>query len=278
MTSDLEQKLSAGMREAVEGVTLSSDLLGLAVRRNRRRTALRSGIYSAGVIGVAAAVAVGLYGPPGHNTHRSPVASNEAPNVRLVAAVAATEKVSYHAKITWETDATNDQSPAVTGSTESAFDPLTATGYLKLSRMDPRDGTGFYEERLVDGTLFIGAPALFKQFPGRHARLDYELVMGPVGTFADPYQIFNALREAHAKITKTSGSTYHFEVGLNNKDGLSDTLVGDVTLVDERIGRVTYHRALQKGSSTVHAKYTLNLTGYGTPVTVQRPAKVIPVR
>jgi hypothetical protein len=288
MTTDIEHHLVAGMREEVAGIALTTDIVGTAARRHRRRTAAQRTLYGAGVVGLAGALAAvmalgsGQQRQPG--TGRPPVASAESPSVRLAAAIAHSENISYKVRTTIVFDAGR----GLRWSTEGAFDPARATGYLHV--LDPNAPPPFgYEERLIDGVRFVGfAGGHFKQYPGKHDRLAYTAVLdgalgAAFGASADPDQLFQALRQAKATITQTSAGTYHFEVTLEDTPNAHTTLAGDVTLdADKRIAKVTFVQALQanKDGQSVTGRYpvTVELSDYGTPVSVQRPTDVVVVR
>ncbi len=293
MTGDIEDQLIQGMRQEVAGVALTTDILGVA-RRYRRRAAVRRITYAAGVVGLAGALAVavsvGGAGHPAPGTRQPPVASadpaNPRLNMRLASAVAATENISYKVKVT----AGSKTDPGSWGTTEGAFDPAAATGYLNSSQPD---GGAVYYQRLVNGVLFVGSSGSkrWKQEPS-NGRLEYVGALGgAVGSSADPNQLFQALRELNATITQTGARTYHFESVRPYDDQYatgSAILVGDVTLdTDKRIAKVTYE-STNKGQMKPGVKggvaytstdvVTMELSGYGTPVKVERPTDVVVAR
>ncbi|MEU2613026.1 hypothetical protein ABZ570_15815 [Micromonospora sp. NPDC007271] len=312
MKSDLEDQLMAGMRDEVSGLGYTRDVLGEATRRHRRRTALHRGAYTAGVVGVAgalaAALAVGSGAPAGTGGSPGPVAerpataaSPESPQLRLAAAAAASENISYRVKVT---TTNKDKLPpkgelpepvARTWVTKGAFDPATATGYLESPRtgLRPPMSIGWVEERLVDGVRYFGGldgadpdsgKIVWSRYPeGRQTSLDYDDALGGgLGTSADPEQLFRMLRQAGAKVTQNPGGGYHFEVTVQDAtQGIAaDRLVGDVTIdADGRIRTVAYDRAVRWNARgpehTYHLHVLVELSEYGLPVKVEAPADAL---
>jgi hypothetical protein len=296
MTTNIEEQLVAAMRQEVAGIALTADVVGEAARRHQRRTVVQRSLYAAGVIGLAgvltAVVAVGSGGQPGSGTNPPPVVAAESPSLRLAAAVSASENTSYKVKIT---AAVRGDSYSGKEVTEGAFDPTTATGYLHTPYGDGTDR--FYEQRLIKGVRFLGSSDAksFKQEAGKYDRLAYfDALHGASSASADPDQLFKMLKQADAKITQTSASRYHFEIKLpsdlkvlQKKDSAissaSSVLVGDVTLdAKKRVSRVTVEqtsrmeRAGQVSTNSIMS--TVELSGYGTAVSVQRPTEVIVAR
>lgn len=307
MTTNLEERLAAGMRERVAGLELTGDVLAAATRRHRRRTALVRGAYAAGVVGVVGAlVAVATVGTgvperpgvaPGNVAERPPGAGAESPQLRLAAAAEASENISYRVRVT---TTSKDRAPAdgelpepVSESwvTTGAFDPTTATGYLEspYTGLRPAIAAGFEHERLIDGVRYIGAPngsvgsngeIVWSREPGRHDRLNFDLALdGGLGASADPRDLFRALRQSGAKVTETAGGGYHFEVTVTDRRNaiVADSFVGDVTLgADNRIATVAYDRTaranLRGANFTYHLHVVIELSDYGLPVRVEKPA------
>ncbi|MCM0677167.1 hypothetical protein NCC78_21100 [Micromonospora phytophila] len=303
MNTNLEERLAAGMRDRVDGLALTRDVLAEATRRHRRRTALVRTTYAAGVVGVVGALAaVATIGAPVRTADsppvagRPPAASAESPQMRLAAAAAASENISYRVKVT---TTSKDKAPPkgelpepVSRSwvTTGAFDPTTATGYLDspYTGLRPVVAAGFEHERLIGGVRYIGAPngsvgsngeIVWSREPGTHDNLNFDLALdGGLGASADPQDLFRALRQAGAKVTETAGG-YHFEVTVEDRRShiVADSFVGDVTLgADNRIATVTYDRTARSSirgeNFTYHLHVAIELSDYGMPVKVEKPA------
>lgn len=311
MRTDLEDQLTAGMRDEVVGLTLTRDVLGDATRRHRRRTALHRTASAAGVVGVAgaltAALTVGTGAPGGTNSpgpvaERPTVATADTPQMRLAAAAAASENISYRVKVT----TTNKDKLPPSGElpepvlkswvTKGAFDPATATGYLEkvtIGGLVPPMYVSFPHERLVDGVKYVGAPngsvgskgeIVWTREKGKRDSLDYDLAMGgKLGASADPRQLFRVLRQAGARVSENPGGGYHFEVTLHDTAlGVADDkLVGEVTIgADKRIRTVAYDRVARwqlKGDFTYHLHVLVEFSDYGLPVKVEAPADALVV-
>ncbi|SBT54839.1 hypothetical protein [Micromonospora narathiwatensis] len=305
MTIDLEDQLTAGMRDEVSGLTYTRDVLGDATRRHRRRTVLHRSAYAAGVVGVAGALAAaltvdtgvpaGLGGSPGPIAERPSIAASpEWPQMRLAAAAAASENISYRVKVT----TTNKEKLPPKGElpepvaerwvTKGAFDPATVTGYLESPNtgLRPPMSSFWLQERLVDGVRYVGGldgadpdngKIVWSRFPeGRQTGLKYD---DGLGASTDPQQLFRMLRQAGAKVTQSPGGGYHFEVTMQDStQGVAaDRLAGDVTIdADGRIRTVAYDRAVRwnaKGPEhTYHLHVLVELSDYGLPVKVAVPA------
>jgi hypothetical protein len=252
-------------------------------RRTRRRRTVAVVSASCAVLAVGAITAVAV--TPGSTPSRPSITAEAAsPQLELASAVTTTENTSYKVKFT----AGSKNDPGGWGTTEGAFDPATATGYLNNSQ--PGIDAVYYQ-RLVNGVLFIGSSGSkkWKQEPS-NGRLEYVGALGgAVGASADPNELFQALRELKATITETGAGTYHFESVRPYDDQSaagSVTLVGDVTLDDhKRIAKVTYESTNQgqtkpgvKGGPASYTStdvVTMELSDYGTPVKVERPTEVV---
>jgi hypothetical protein len=285
MNTDLEARLTESMHHTVDGIALTSDVLGRAKRRHQRRTTtIRIG-YALGVTSVAGVLAAGLTlgggATPRQDAGKAPTVQAQPASLRLASAVEASENVSYKVKVTV---GSKDNRGALE-TMEGAFDPRTDTGFLNSS--SPGSGVVSYE-RLIDGVRFVGSSGSnnkWKQYPGKHDRLAYDGALnGVAGASADPDQLFKALRQAGAAITETGARVYHFTVTLNGgSTGLrSNTLSGDVTLdADKRIAKVTYEQVTQGEKAgqvyTSSSVVSVQLSDYGTPVTVERPTDVVVV-
>lgn len=193
MTTDIEDQLIAGLRQEVAGIALTSDILGEAARRHGRRTAVRRIMYAAGVVGLAGALAatlaVGRAGNPEPSTRQAPVVSADSANLRLASAVAASDNISYKIKIT----AGIKSDPDRYMTTEGAFDPVTATGYLT----EHWGGGSTDYQRLVNGVLFLrfGGSRKWKLEPSSNSLLYHGGLESSAGYSADPKQLFQALQK-----------------------------------------------------------------------------------
>jgi hypothetical protein len=308
--NDFETRLAGrihNLADAENGAPPTENLLARG-RSGRRRRRMVGGAL------VAAAVAAGVlagtvsWSAPGQTPDQPTVA---APAVRLAAAVAASDNVSYRVRVT-TSYGTDSERPATTSVVEGAFDPATRTGYLNSV---PQPGTGGAAlERLVDGIRYTGCEYCddqWKQELGTHDRLAYADAMnGVASASADPEALFDALTQAGAKITQTDAG-FHFEVDTKDQYGeYPVTLVGDVKLgQDNRIASVTYEETVSipktngpgpaptvttttdpgQPTTTTEAPeptefytdtqlVTVELFDYGTPVRVERPTDVVVVQ
>jgi hypothetical protein len=291
VTNFIEEQLTEGMRERVAGISLTTDLVGRTLHRQRRRTMVTRSVYAVGVVGLAGAVAAGVLAAGGTGPAATPdrpsVAGAGSPQLRLAAAVSASQGISYRVRNTITVRSRPGSPPmVVTG----AFDPATTTGYLFFAS---GDASPWSEQRLVDGDLYtadlvhlrpVPSNPARKPVPSADQRVDwthdpgrkytnfvYDLKTGVLPLSTDPQQLFDALAKSGAEISETGPDRYHFEVAIPPRTGLTDgTMVGDVTVgSDRRIAKVVY----QAGSATGGAELdgTLELSDYGRPVTVERP-------
>jgi hypothetical protein len=292
MNTDLEAHLTDSMNHQVDGIALTSDVLGRATRRHQQRTTtIRIG-YALGVAGLAGVLAAGLTvgsdATPKQDAGKAPLVQAQPASLRLANAAAASDNLSYRMRLK-----TGTQSGRGAETYEGAFDPMTATGYLRK----PQDDS-VMTELLIDGTRYIGGePPLGKlpadkgpgetygrygQYPGKYDRLS--LYGGPdtvLGAAApDPSALFKVLENANATTAENPDGTLHFEYATQIKDG-SITTSGDVTLnADGRIEKVALTstwRSTAKGrldKGTFNA--TLELFDYGVEVKVERPTDVVP--
>lgn len=284
MTINIEDELRVGMRDQVAGLTLGTDILGEATRRHQRRTAVQRSAYAAGVVGLAGALAAivavgGVQTPAG----RPPAATAATPQMQLASAIAASENISYRLKITVGDKA----NPKAWGSATGAYDPATSTGYLTEQQTD---GPTRYYQRLINGALFLGISGgtVWKQERSNGNFRYTDILNGAAASSADPAQLFKALRQAGAKITKTNAGSYHFTSATpfdNESASGTDLLVGDVTLdKNKRIAKVTTestHKGQfkpgKKGGLAFNDTFvvTVEMSDYGTPVKVEKPTKVV---
>ncbi|GAA1860870.1 hypothetical protein [Asanoa iriomotensis] len=294
MTNYIEEQLTEGMRERVAGVALTTDVVGPTVRRQQRRTTMTRTGYAVGVVGLAGALMAGVLTTGGAGPSATPgrpsAAGAESPQLRLAAAVAASQGTSYRVKNTIiPRSQPGSPSMVITG----AFDPATATGYVRIAA---GDAPPWYEERLVDGDLYTAdiahlrpidqpsdrrkpAPSPDERVDWNHdpdkkyTSLSWDPKTGVVAVSADPQQLFDTLTQSGARISQTGPDTYHFEVAIPRRKGLtSGNMIGDVTVgPDHRVAKVVYRATLRLATETAVLDGTLELSDYGSPVTVERP-------
>jgi hypothetical protein len=292
MNTELEERLTESMRQRAGGIALTGDVLGRATRSHRRRTmTIRIG-YAVGVTGLAGAVAVGLTlgngAVPRQDAGKAPAVQARPASVRLVAAAAASDNISYRMRLK-----TGDASGKGGLTSEGAFDPRTDTGYLRTPQ-DDSVGVAL----LINGTKYEGAerpegklPAdkgpgetygRYGQYPGKYDRLsvsgDPNSALGAAAP--DPAALFKALRDKGATVTENPDGTPHFSYTTKSEGG-SEVTSGDVTInADGRIAKVVLTgtwQATKRGklyNGTFGA--TLELFDYGLKVSVKRPTDVVP--
>lgn len=283
---DIADQLAAGMRERAAGLALTTDVVGEATRRHKRRVAVQRIGYAVGVVGLAGALAAGVtIGGSGSGTSPATEAV-AAPQLRLASAIAASENTSYRVKVTQLSGGRNAQ-PSIT---EGAFDPQAATGYLKSWWTGAADSV--YLERLVNGVRYIGSAGSkdkWKQEKGTHDGLTYSRELGgAIGASADPELLFDALRDTGAKITDAGAGVYRFESTQRYDNGYAawtTTFTGEVIVnADNRIATITYESRDEgkfkpgvKGGAAYSdsQKLTVELSGYGAPVRVEKPRDVV---
>ena len=250
-----------------------------------RRIAVRLAGASLAVLAVGGAVTAVAVHP--WSTNRSPDTVVPQPPITLMAAVAASDGISYQVKVT----ETAGRSGVTT--TEGAFDPASATGYLS-SKWSGADVV--YYERLIAGTRYIGASGAgqWKQLPGRFDRLGYDRgnnghadgVAESAGAAADPAELLAELRDAGSKVTESRPGVFHFELTLKPettpRTTLKQSIAGDVTLgADKRIATIAYTRTTRatkdEFSSTETTEVTMAFSDYGAPVRAEKPADVVVV-
>ncbi|PZG02835.1 hypothetical protein [Micromonospora deserti] len=291
----LDEQLAHRLHDIVDGEPESvppvNALLDRGRRARRRRTTtLVSATCALLALGVASAATVATTptsGRPGVTAEGPSQPGTVSPAMELVSAVTASENISYRMRLTYS-------GPG--GLTyEGAFDPKTATGYVRA----PQDDS-VMTELLINGIRYVGGePPLGKlpadkgpgetygrygQYPGKYDRLSlHDDGSGVLGAAApDPAALFKALKSANATITENPDGTLHFTYTTEQEKG-SSTTIGDVTLDrDGRIAEValtvrwqtTAKGRLDKG--TITSK--LELFDYGVTVTVKRPIDVVMVK
>jgi len=280
--NNIEHELAAAMHEQATKLAPRRDVLGAATLRHRRRTVARRTAYATGVLALAGVLTtVGLWrAEQGRGVDPPTTVVAPQPELALAAAVASSESTSYRIRIT------DTFGGGQAWTREGALDPVRASGYL---RSPFNDGSGrYYEDRLVDGTWYIGGTddaSTFKQMPGRRERLDFnDSLHGLAGASSDPNDLLRALRESRATITQPSPDVYHFELVLVDEPAVHEkvTVAGDVRLnPDGRIASVTYETLTKarKGSTPVEFRMTtaIEMYDYGATVTVHRPPNVVVV-
>lgn len=287
MSIELEHHLSAAMQHEADGVDSPTDILVRATRNHRNhKTKMRIG-YALGAVGLAGALAAGLTITGSAQVPKAsgpPSASAQTPALRLAAAATASGDTSYRVKVTTDSFVY-----------EGAFDPARKTGYLKAA-----NEYGFLVQLLIDGTKYEGTepPAdgvpdhhdgekysRYGQYPGTFDHLSVE--GGEVSDAAatpDPTALMKALRDRDAIITENADGTLHFEYTVKRNGGKStSTTRGDVTLdTHKRIARVattlTWSSTVKGRLDSGKGKLTIELSDYGVPVKVQRPADVVLVK
>ncbi|WP_460493034.1 hypothetical protein [Dactylosporangium cerinum] len=293
MTNFIEEQLTEGMRERVAGITITTDLVGQTLRSQRRRTMVTRSAYAVGVVGLAGALAASVLAAGGTGPAATPdrpsVAGAGSPQLRLAAAVSASQGISYRVK---NTIIVRSQPGSPSMVATGAFDPATTTGYLFFAS---GDALPWSEQRLVNGDLYtadlvhlrpIPSNPKGKPTPSTDQRVDwthdpgkkytnfvYDLKTDVLSLSADPHQLFDALTKSGAKISQTGPDRYHFEVAIPPRKGLTGgTMVGDVTVgSDKRIAKVVYQATQRFATETAVLDGTLELSDYGSPVTVERP-------
>ncbi|MET8355455.1 hypothetical protein [Micromonospora sp. NPDC005171] len=292
--NSIDDRLAHRLHDIVDGETDSVPPVGALIERGRRArrrrtTALVGSTCALLALGVGTALTVPAYSPAG----RSDVATQAAPPapaspaMRLVSAAAASENISYRMRLT------NSGRDGLTY--EGAFDPRTATGYVRA----PQDDS-VTTELLINGTRYQGGePPLgrlpadkgpgetygrYGQYPGTYDRLslygDGNDVLGSAEP--DPAALFAALKRQNATVTEKPDGSLHFTYAETGKDGSSST-AGDVTL--DRDGRiatvaltVTWQSTAKGRLDTGTVNSTLELFDYDTPVTVERPTDVVMIK
>ncbi|PYC65790.1 hypothetical protein C7C45_27435 [Micromonospora arborensis] len=292
--NNIDDRLAQGLHDIVDGETDSAPPVGALIergRRGRRRrsTALVGTTCALLALGVGTALALPTNSPssrPGVSTEAARPASIP-PAMRLVSAATASENISYRMRLT------NSGPGGLTY--EGAFDPRTATGYVRA----PQDDS-VMTELLINGTRYEGGerpqgklPAdkgpgetygRYGQYPGKYDRLslygDGNDVLGAAEP--DPAALFAALKRENASVTETPDGTLHFTYSTTGKDGSSST-AGDVTLDgDGRIAKValtfTWQSTVKGHLDTGTGGSTLELFDYGVDVTVKPPTDVVMVK
>lgn len=273
--NDFETRLTGHMLDVAEAETGGTPPTQHLLTRGRQARLRRRAVLTGGLAAVVVAAGVVTSVVPWSTPEPPPVAEQApTPAVRLAAAVAASDDISYRVKVTWS------GAGGIMQVTEGAFDPATRIGYLNSST--PAAPDLVYYERLVDGTRFVGSSGsrdVWKQYPGTHDRLAYDSALDSAASAsADPKALFDLLVAAGAVITQNDAG-FHFEVSPDEEH----KLVGDVVLgADKRIATVTYDETWRIGKNgdveTSTLSMTIELSDYGTPVQVERPVDIVVVQ
>jgi len=284
-----ETRLAERMHDMADGefdsAAPAAGVLARGRTAGRRRAATRIAGASLAVL-AAGGVVTAIAAHPSHTAHSTTTVA-ESPQIKLMAAVAASESTSYQLELTTRVKSTPGSPDWVT---TGAYDPATNTGYLHT----PYDeGPGFSEQRLVKGVRYLGDAGEdrvihWRTAPGTYTSLDYVGdTAGSLGASADPAQLRAILRDRGATVTQTGPGRYRFTFEVAKKDllpqSLSDRFAGDITVgADQRIATVTYERTLQwagkagrKPGPPVDLAVTMAFSHYGMPVVVEAPTGAV---
>ncbi|AVT33156.1 hypothetical protein C6361_31100 [Plantactinospora sp. BC1] len=284
--NSLDSRLASGLRDLVDGEPLSAapteQILRRGVRARRRRTAAIVGA-SCAVLAVGVVAGTALTTEPAAPDRPALVAEAPTPRLELVAAITASENVSYRVKatVTFNKSHGDTRAPDSSYTSEGAFDPATTTGY---SRFD-----GVEQQRLVDGVLYTHTMGgQFVRESGRTERLAFDphVLDGALSGSADRERLFEVLRQSDAKVTKKGDRAYHFEATTKSDPGTGPAtvrLVGDVTVdADGRVRTLRYEWRMTGRTTaepptefTREVRVNMEFSGYGAPVTVEPPADVV---
>ncbi|MGR6316612.1 hypothetical protein Q2K19_09980 [Micromonospora soli] len=296
--TNLDERLASRLHALVDGEPDSAAPAGMLLERGRRARRRRTGTLVSGTLAVLALGTVGTATLVHRPTPDRPAVVAEAsspavasPRMELAAAVAASENTSYRVTVRRAVQVDPNWSETTTG----AFDPATASGYL---RTPFPDGLSFQEDRLVDGVYYVGGAdgnrkMPWKRYPGKRDFLPFDVAMGgALGASSGQDGLFQVLKENGATVTKTGQRAYHFSVEPTGKAAGFDAgaplgrekVVGDVTLdADDRIAKLDYEVTLvwnkdgQTGPPT-SVQVTMAFSDYGLPVKVEPPAHAEVVR
>ncbi|WP_030437513.1 hypothetical protein [Actinoplanes subtropicus] len=287
--NSFETRLAERLHDMADGdFDSAAPIVGVLARgwaAGPRRTAVRLAGASLAVLAAGGVVTTVAVHPWSAERSGGVAAVPQPPEMALMAAVAASDGVSYELTLTTVVKSTPGSPDQVT---TGAFDPVTRTGFTHTPY---DDGPGFSEQRLVKGVRYLGDAGIdrkivWRKVAGTFDSLDFAgEAAGRLGASADPAQLRAILRDRGAKVTMTGDRTYHFTFAVAKKDllpqSLSDRFAGDVTVgADNRIATVTYERTLQwagkspgrKPGPPVVMAVTMAFSDYGAPVTVEAPA------
>ncbi|MDW5327509.1 hypothetical protein [Plantactinospora sp. KLBMP9567] len=284
--NSLDSRLASGLRDLVDGEPLSAAPTEQILRRGvwaRRRRAVAVVGASCAVLTVGVVATTVITQSTAAPDRPAVVAEAPSPRLELVAAIAASENVSYRVKATstYNKSYGGTRTPDSSYTSEGAFDPATTSGY---SRFD-----GEERQRLVAGVLYTHvAGGQFVREPGRAERLAYDphVLDGALSGSVDRELLFGVLRQADAKIIKKGDRAYHFDATTKSDGGPGPAtvrFVGDVTVdADGRVATVRYDwrmtgRTTAKPPTTFarEVRAVMEFSGYGAPVTVEPPTNVV---
>lgn len=270
---DIDEQLTHRLHElsaaGADSTPPTQQLLARGRRARHRRTVLTS--TSLAVLAVGAVTGIAVANRPGPAVTADPPAVSApgaSPELELVAAITNSQHLSFRLKtIAGTLETGGKQEGAAT--TLSAFDPATATGYLRGTGRPP------FEIRLIGGVKYVkNGDSPWWQYKGRYPTLgtDEDVLRGQFSATADAGQLLEALRAGEVQVTRTGPATYRFQV-TRSVGGGTVKFAGDITLDgDKRIGRVAYDWTLTERGSVRNTRAVLEYSGYGEPVVVERPA------
>ncbi|MFG2165098.1 hypothetical protein [Micromonospora chersina] len=291
--TDLDERLTDRLHALVDGEPHSAAPAATLLERGRRARRRRTATVAGGTLAVLVLSTVGATTLVHRPTPDRPAVAAEAsppaaasPQLELAAAVTASENTSYRVTVR----RTNRVDPNWVETTTGAFDPRSAEGWL---RTPYPDGLSFTEERLVDGVYYVGGAdghrkLPWKRYPGERKFLPFDVAMGgALGASSDQDGLFQVLKRNDATVTRTGQRAYHFSVEPTGESTgfdadaplVSEKIVGDVTLgADNRIAGLAYEVTLVwRKNGTVgpptSTQVTMAFSGYGMPVTVERPTR-----
>ncbi|SCL64233.1 hypothetical protein [Micromonospora chersina] len=290
--TDLDERLTDRLHALVDGEPHSAAPAATLLERGRRGRRRRTATVAGGTLAVlvlSTAGATTLVHRPAPDRPAVAQASAPAvasPRMELAAAVTASESTSYRVTVR----RSNRVDPNWVETTTGAFDPRSADGWL---RTPYPDGVSYTEERLVDGVYYVGGSdgrrkLPWKRYPGERKYLPFDVAMGgALGASSDQDGLFQVLKRNDATVTRTGQRAYHFSVEPTGESTgfdadaplVSEKIVGDVTLgADDRIAELAYEVTLVfrkngKVGPPTSTQVTMAFSGYGRPVTVERPTR-----
>ncbi len=239
---------------------------GRRARRLRRTATVAMSALAVGAIGAAAA----LVNQPQAAVSPPVVQAQADPRLELVAALASTENTSFKVRATITREIAGKRNGYAA---DGACDPAAANGYLKM-----RDGGR--ETLLINGTKYDskdGVRFVKREGTWSHIGFDSLALDGDLIGSADSQRLFEMLREADARVTKTGDRTFHFEATSRRAVPASDivaALAGDIVLDgQQRVERLDYDYRVEAWGFKMHG--LLEFSDYGTPVRVKPPTEVI---
>jgi hypothetical protein len=254
-------------------------------RRRRAVTVLTAMLTAVAIAGVATGIANVAAEPEQKQASRGGAATT--PKLDLVAAIAASQNISYNVRINialrkvpgvpfneedqrlW--DYVGEKGHDVVG----AFDPNTSTGFKK---------SDFSEDRLINGVWYMSERgSTFTKAEGTRTTVHWGEDLTVSAGDADPARMLTILRDKGVT-TQTGPKTWHFryEVPASRTFVMGRVIEGDITVGDDdRVQRVKYEPTLPAGAtdplgvaprrSGVQHVITIDLFDYGTPVRVEVP-------